>query len=124
MDNENHYIDLKEKGYIFKLKIMGRFGNLLLQMENLLLLAKNTQSIIAFPKRSKFIRIPFSKKIDFRSPENNNCNKIITGEGHNFVFKSPYKKHLFADKDNWCLNYLHNLINDVPTQQAAGYLRS
>ena len=107
MDIHTHFKDLKENGYIFTLNKMGRLGNLLIQMENVLLLAKNTQSIVKYPKRHNIINIPVSKEIDFRSSKNNNCGRIIK---RSFLRKSPYMEHLFIDADKWCLNYLHNAI--------------
>ena len=108
MDN----ILLKEKGYIFKVRtIKGRFGNILICLENLLLLAKNTESMFTIKSVShEYETFKIPKLIfDFRSNENNNCNKVIEHEKL-FLTKYPYDRSLFIDHDQLCLKYIYGLI--------------
>ena len=105
-------IDLNKKGYIFRVgRIKGRYGNLLICLENLLLLSKNTESIFTI-KSIKYnydlFKIP--RSLDFRSDKNINCGEVIRHD-RLFLTKHPYSIKFFVDPDKWCLNYIHNLLN-------------
>lgn len=105
--------NLPNKGYIFEVdNIKSRFGNILICLENMLLLAKNTQSvaIIKIIKNSyESLDLPDPLMFDFRSSSNINCGKVINHK-QTFLTKYPYNKKLFVDKNNWCINYIHGLI--------------
>lgn len=108
MDN----ILLDKKGYVFNVgKINGRFGNILICLENLLLLSKNTESIFKIKKiKNTYDTFTVPKlTYDFRSDNNDNCGEVIEHEKL-FLTRDLFDKSLFFDKNNECLKYIHDLI--------------
>ncbi|MBD3170986.1 hypothetical protein GF326_00800 [Candidatus Bathyarchaeota archaeon] len=105
-------IPLYEKGYIFKIKeIRSRYGNILTCLENILLLARNTESmaVIKKVKNNYDSFVCPTGTFDFRNPNNKNCGRVITHK-QTFLTKYPYGKHLFVDYGKECLLFLHDLI--------------
>lgn len=105
-------IPLYEKGYIFRIKeIRSRYGNILTCLENILLLARNTESVAVIKRvKNRYDSFYFPGGVfDFRNPSNKNCGKSITHK-QTFLTKYPYEKHLFNDYGKKCLLFLHNLI--------------
>jgi len=75
MTNLKHNVSNLKKGYTFILsEYYGRFGNNLIQISNLIHLAKTTESLVIL-KPHNLINI---NRFDFRNQKNKNCEETIT----------------------------------------------
>jgi len=106
-------IRLPDNGYIFNGKnLHGKFGNILYVIENLFILAKNTKSkSILRNSKHKYdnLLVTYPLVIDFTSPENNNCSRVINDKKL-FIFKHYYEDKLFIDKENEGIKYVNSLL--------------